>query len=257
LLLLHGLASSQRIWDLMLPALRRHHRVVTFDARGHGRSGKPSAGYGFDHVVRDALAVIAGTKLVRPVVVGHSWGAMVALELAASEPRSVGGIVLVDGGVFRMRSNFPDWAAAKAALSPPHLAGTPVEEFRAIIRTFLADTLEVTPEVEDIVLSVMRVRHDGTIAPHLRRANHFKILHAIWRQDVVALHAALRVPSLAILASGGEADFAAAKRAAAKELAATGAPTRVTWIRGIHDLPLQHPATLAGHVHRFAATAVR
>lgn len=241
----------------MLPTLARRHRVVTYDARGHGRSGKPPSGYGFDHAAADALAVIRATRLVRPVVVGHSWGAMVALELAAASPRALAGAVLVDGGVFRMRSSFPDWAAAKAALAPPHLAGTPVGEFRAMIRTFWAETLEVTPDVEEIVLSVMRVRGDGTIAPHLRRANHFKILRAIWDQDAVALHAGLQVPTLAILAEGADGGFAAAKRAAVSELAAAGAPTRVAWIRGIHDLPLQHPEALARRITRFAASAVR
>lgn len=72
LLLHHGLASSQRIWDLMLPHLIRRFRVVTFDARGHGRSAKPTAGYGFAHVTRDARAVIRTTGLRRPWVVGHS-----------------------------------------------------------------------------------------------------------------------------------------------------------------------------------------
>jgi pimeloyl-ACP methyl ester carboxylesterase len=78
LLLHHGLASSQRIWDLMLPRLRRRFRVVTYDARGHGRSRKPARGYGFDAVVADARAVIRATRAQRPVVVGHSWGASVA-----------------------------------------------------------------------------------------------------------------------------------------------------------------------------------
>ena len=54
LLLHHGLASTQRIWDLMVPRLRRRFRVVTYDARGHGRSRKPTSGYGFDPVVADA-----------------------------------------------------------------------------------------------------------------------------------------------------------------------------------------------------------
>jgi len=58
LVLHHGLASSQRIWDLMLPALARRFRVVTYDARGHGLSAKPTSAYGFDHLRGDALAVI-------------------------------------------------------------------------------------------------------------------------------------------------------------------------------------------------------
>lgn len=258
LLLHHGLASSQRIWDLSLPHLVRHHRVITFDARGHGRSSKPSAGYGFERTSADLRAVATALRLRRPVVVGHSWGAMVALEAGVRFPRAFGGLVLVDGGVTPMRRSFPTWAEAKEALAPPRLAGTPLEEFRAMIRTFFADYVEVTPDIEEIVLSVMRVDRSGRIAPNLSRTNHFAILRAIWRQDPIDLHARLRIPALAILAHGaGEPGWEEAKRRAAAELQAAGARTRVGWIEGIHDVPLQHPRELARRIRRSARTAVR
>ena len=253
----HGLASSQHIWDLMLPALSRTFRVVTFDARGHGRSAKPDSGYGFDHTVGDALAVLRATRSRQPLLVGHSWGAMVALELAARHPRALGGVVLVDGGITRMRDGFASWAEARTALSPPHLAGTPVTEFRAMIPMFFGDAVEVTPEVEDIVLAVMRVGADGTIRPQLARANHLRILHAIWEQDPPALHARLRTPALAILARGGDASWDARRREAVAALRAAGSPTRTAWMDGIHDLPLQHPHELARRIRAFARTAVR
>jgi pimeloyl-ACP methyl ester carboxylesterase len=259
LLMHHGLASSQRIWDLVLPRLTTHHRAVTYDARGHGRSAKPSSGYGFDRTVADLLAVARGRRAGRPVLVGHSWGAMVALEAAAAHPRAFAGVVLVDGGVTPMRESFPSWSAAKEALAPPHLAGMPVEEFRGLMRTFLAEALEVTPDIEDIVLSVMRVDRQGRIRPRLSRANHFRILHAIWRQDPLGLHARLRVPTLAILAHrpGHDDDWARAKREAARRLRETGTPTRISWIEGIHDVPLQHPDALASSIRRFSRSAVR
>ena len=61
-------------------------------------------------------------------------------------------------------------------------AGMPVEEFRRMIPTFLGDAVEVTPQIEDIVLSVMHVDRRGRIRPRLSRANHFRILRAIWLQ---------------------------------------------------------------------------
>ena len=262
LLLHHGLASSQHIWDLMLPRLTRRFRVVTYDARGHGRSGKPSSGYGFDTVVADALAVIRATKLRHPFLAGHSWGAMVALELAAAHPKAIAGAVLVDGGVTTLHRSM-DWPTAKERLAPPHLKGLPLEEFRSMIRTFSADALDLTPEAESIVLSVMRVRRDGTIAPYLTRANHFRILRAIWEQDPVARYEALRVPTMAVVAHESGADgsddpWTRAKRAAVSEVraAATGRPVTIAWMRGIHDLPLQHPDALAGRIERFAAGVV-
>jgi pimeloyl-ACP methyl ester carboxylesterase len=257
LLLHHGLASSQRIWDLMLPGLARRFRVVTYDARGHGLSAKPSAGYGFDHVTGDALAVITAARLRRPVVVGHSWGADVALALAANRPRTVGGAVLVDGGVFRMRSSFPTWEVAKRQLAPPLLAGTPLEAFRASLTRW--SPVPLTPDVEAIFLSLMRVDGRGRIHPRLARANHFRILRAIWDQDAVALHALLRVPTLAILAHGSAegAAFDAAKREAVQRLKAAGSPASFLWVEGIHDLPIQQPELLVRRITRFAASAVR
>ena len=257
LLLHHGLASSQRIWDLMLPRLTRRFQVVTYDARGHGLSTKPSSGYGFDSIVADARAVIRGVALRRPIVIGHSWGAMVALELAARHPRVVGGAVLVDGGIGSLRGEM-DWATAKERLAPPHLAGMPVVDFRRMIRTFLSDAVEVTPQIEEIVLSVMAVDREGRIKPRLSRANHFRILRAIWLHDPDAALARLSVSTLAILArGGGDPEWDERKRLSAERAASSGAPVRISWMEGIHDLPLQHPDALARRIERFSDLLVR
>jgi pimeloyl-ACP methyl ester carboxylesterase len=257
ILLHHGLASSQRIWDLMLPGLARRLRVVTYDARGHGLSAKPSSGYGFDHVTADTLAVIKAALLHRPVVVGHSWGADVALALAADRPRTVGGAVLVDGGVFRLRNSFATWEEAKRQLAPPPLAGTPLKAFRADLARW--SPVPLTPEVEAIFLSLMRVDGEGRIHPRLSRANHFRILRAIWDQDAVTMHARLKVPALAILAHGSAeaAPFDAAKREAVQGVKAAGSPATFLWVEGIHDLPIQQPGLLVRRITRFAESAVR
>ncbi len=248
-LLMHGLASTQRIWDLVIPRLARRHRVVTFDARGHGLSSKPSSGYGFGPVVQDAAAVIRALRLQGPIVVGHSWGAMVALELAARRPRLASGVVMVDGGVFRMSDDFANWQEARERLAPPVLTGMSVDEFRRRLRHFLPDSVEVTERIEDIVLSVMRVDAGGAIHPRLSKANHFRILRAIWQQDPMRFYDRLRVPALAILARS-DGPFQDAKRRAAARL--RDSPVEVRWMKGIHDLPLQHPTALAGHIDRFA-----
>jgi pimeloyl-ACP methyl ester carboxylesterase len=257
LLLHHGLASSQRIWDLMLHRLSRRFHVVTYDARGHGLSAKPSSRYGFEPVVADALAVLRRVRLRRPIVAGHSWGGMVALELAARHPRSVAGAVLVDGGIGALRETM-DWPTAKEQLAPPHLAGMPVGEFRGMIRTFLGASIEITPEIEEIVLSVMHVDRRGRIRPRLSRANHFRILRAIWQGDPGPSLARLSVPTLAILARGtGDPDREARKRRTAERVRRSGAPIRVTWLEGIHDLPLQQPDVLADRIERFSRQLVR
>ena len=96
--LLHGLASTSRIWDLTAPLLARDFSVIAVDQRGHGDSGKPDAGYDFASVGGDVAALLEGRGIERPVLVGHSWGADVALELAVARPELLRGIVFVDGG---------------------------------------------------------------------------------------------------------------------------------------------------------------
>jgi pimeloyl-ACP methyl ester carboxylesterase len=256
ILLHHGLASSGHIWDLMLPRLAERFRVVAYDARGHGRSAKPSSGYGFDRLVGDARAVIRATRLRRPIVVGHSWGAMVALHVAAHAPRSTSGVVLIDGGVGNLSSEL-SWEEVRELLAPPPLAGMPVARFRRMIPRFLGPAIEITPQVEEIVLSVMHVDRAGRIRPRLSRANHLRILREIWKEDHHDRHLRLRVPALAILSHGaGDPDWDAAKRDAARRLRRLGAPTRITWIEGIHDLPLQHPDRLCRRIERFATAVV-
>jgi pimeloyl-ACP methyl ester carboxylesterase len=257
LLLHHGLASTSHIWDVMLPALVQRFRVVAYDARGHGLSGKPTTGYGFDRVSADALAVIRAARLRRPIVIGHSWGAMVALDLAAKHPRSVRGAVLLDGGVSSLGEMGP-WPEVKRQLAPPHLAGMPVEEFRAAIQMWMP--MPVTPTIEGHVLSIMRVDRQGRIHPRLSRANHFRILRAIWEQDTHVLYRRLRVPILAIVMHGdGDASTLARRKEAQRSIEAVTPPglVRFEWMKGIHDVPLQHPGALVRRIQRFADTAVR
>jgi len=254
-LLLHGLASSSHIWDLVATRLARRLHVVAFDQRGHGRSGKPSSGYGFERVAADAAAVVRATELRPAVVVGHSWGANVALETAARHPRLVRGLVLIDGGFLNLRDRM-DWPTTRERLAPPDLKGTPLHEFLEMIRYFLHGQIEITPEVEAVFLSLMRVDGDGNIHPRLSRANHVRILRALWGQDTLGLLRDTRVPTLVLAARSApdtpdSAGFLHEKERASEEVRAIGEPVRFRWIDGIHDVPLQRPAAVASRISRF------
>ena len=254
-ILIHGLASSSHIWDLVAPRLTRLGvGALAYDQRGHGRSAKPASGYGFEHTAADAAAVIRAAGLRRPVVVGHSWGANVALELASRNPRLVSGAVLLDGGFSSMRDRF-DWRTAKAMLSPPAFGGVPVEAFLEGIPEHTG--LERTPQIEAVVLSLVRVDRRGGVHPRLARSNHMRILHAMWAQDTDGLLRRLRVPTLVLAARTRDvdpdrADFARAKAAAAGRVRAIGPPVAFEWIEGIHDVPLQRPEAVARRIARFA-----
>src|SRR4051794_16464951 len=82
-----------RIYKAQAPYLARHFRVVTFDARGSGRSEAPEepGPYGGHADVRDALAVLDAAGIERVLAVGGAPGALTALALASLHPDRVGG----------------------------------------------------------------------------------------------------------------------------------------------------------------------
>jgi pimeloyl-ACP methyl ester carboxylesterase len=260
LLLLHGLASSSHIWDLVGPRLAPRFRVVAYDQRGHGLSSKPSSGYGFDRLTADAEAVISVLDLERPVVVGHSWGGNVALQLAADRPERVAGVVLIDGGFMSMRGRM-DWKTARTMLAPPELKGMTLERFRGGMRSFTGGALEITPQIEVVFLSLVRVDPKGRIHPRLARANHLRILHALWLQDAPGLLRRLAVRALVLAVRSPAEDersraFLEEKERAAEAMKAIDGLVRVEWIEGIHDIPLQRPHAVAERIDRFVREVV-
>ncbi|MEV0281742.1 alpha/beta hydrolase [Streptomyces sp. NPDC050610] len=84
LVLLHGALDSAATWHRIGPELARHAEVFALDQRGHGASPHPPRGhYDFRQAADDLAAFLRELRLIRPVLIGHSWGAAVALALAA------------------------------------------------------------------------------------------------------------------------------------------------------------------------------
>ena len=103
-----------RFWKLQVPYLARHHRVVTFDGRGTGRSGRPVGpqAYTADQFSDDAVAVLDALEIDRAVIVGFSRGALWGVRLAADHPERVAGLIAIGPSVPLVprspeRSGFP------------------------------------------------------------------------------------------------------------------------------------------------------
>ena len=96
LLFLSGGFGTLQSWDRVIRRLGQKYRAVRFDARARGKSGT-SADYSLEGAVDDIGRVIEATEIKRPIVVGWSYGATIAVRYAARRPEQVGGLVLVDG----------------------------------------------------------------------------------------------------------------------------------------------------------------
>lgn len=96
---LHGLVMdnlSSWYFTVANPAAQRAD-VILYDLRGHGKSERPASGYGVSDMVADLDALLEELDVRRPVVlVGNSFGGLLALAFAIAMPLRVAGIVLVD-----------------------------------------------------------------------------------------------------------------------------------------------------------------
>lgn len=262
LILLHGLASQSHVFDLVAPLLAKHFRVIALDQRGHGESAKPTTGYDLRNIAEDLLAVMDAMEFRRALIVGHSWGGNVALEFGVQFPQRAAALVLVDGGFVDLQSN-PEmtWARTKEMLAPPQLAGTPVAQFKRMIKRW--EGKNWTPTIERMVLENFEILPNQTIRPCLSFANHIRILRGMWEQRPPELYGRLRMPVLMIPARRKTTDereqgFIVAKEQALKAADEIPAPHETIWFDDtVHDIPHQRPRKLANVITRFAKKYVK
>src|SRR3954451_897905 len=95
-LFLSGGFGTVQNWSRVIGRLDGRYRTVRFDARARGKSGT-SADYSVQGAVDDVGRAIDATGIERPIVVGWSHGATIAVRYAAEHPERVGGLVLIDG----------------------------------------------------------------------------------------------------------------------------------------------------------------
>jgi pimeloyl-ACP methyl ester carboxylesterase len=96
LVFVHGLACHRGFWPEQIKHFCRDHRVLAVDLRGHGGSDAPVQRYTMQALADDVSWMCSRLGVRRPVVVGHSLGGLVALELAAAHGGQARAVALVD-----------------------------------------------------------------------------------------------------------------------------------------------------------------
>jgi pimeloyl-ACP methyl ester carboxylesterase len=100
IVLLHGNGAMAQDWVAsgLLDQLALKHRVIAFDRPGFGHSERPrSTIWTAEAQARLIAGALQQLGIERPLVVGHSWGALVTLALALDNPGKLAGIVLLGG----------------------------------------------------------------------------------------------------------------------------------------------------------------
>lgn len=195
-LLIHGFTGAVRccwIDNGILPALARDHRVIAFDLRGHGRSGKPHAPAAYDEIGRDAIRLLDHLGIRRVHVVGFSLGGIIVAKLLTTDPERFASAILAGAAPRRSRSKESDLAADAAARE---IEGG---SYRTLILS-TAPTDEPPPEE-----LLVRARSREMLADNdpLAHAALMRARRALIVAD--ADIAAVRVPTMAILGSADPA----------------------------------------------------
>ncbi len=95
----HGITANANCWRAVARALPAEWTLHAVDLRGRGHSAALPGPYGFDRHATDLRDLAAALGLSRPLLVGHSLGAYIALLTADAYPDVFGAITLLDGGL--------------------------------------------------------------------------------------------------------------------------------------------------------------
>jgi len=235
-LLLHGIGNYGRYWDLFADAVARRLSLVAPDARGHGESGRPAAGYAPADFTADALAILDALEIERAVVVGHSMGGLHSINLAAGHPERVRALVIVDAS--------PDPLPAGAERAQRLLTGRPARfRDRAEARAYLERT---SPDYPAAV-------YENRLAFAFREENG----ELIWRSDPAALErimtrrmptedrwdALSRIACPTLVVRGTRSNVLSEE--VAEEMVRSLADGRLMELDAGHNVPLDRPRELA------------
>ena len=181
IVLLHGAGSDRNLWDRVLPALSRTHRIVRVELPGHGAS--PMLGEITVKGVASAVdRALEKEKVERAILVGHSYGAWVALEEAVARPKRAAAVVVIDMGSYTPQDT------ARTASLERYLAERYPQLIRAIFEVF-----SVHPEESDsAVVQALRLPPE-TMTAYLRDS---------WRTDLRERIRNLRTPIHLIVTEG-------------------------------------------------------
>ena len=194
LVLVHGWCCNRSFLEPQRRHFSTHHHVVALDLPGHGDSDTPRHDYSIPSFATDVAWLCEQLKLHKPVVIGHSMGGAIALELAAERPDLINAAVVLDTAVAPAAAVHQAWAELIAQLHTP--------EYRAAARKAIERFYFIATDDPRRKASIVE---SMLAAPqHVMAA----AMEGIAAWDSVGAAAGARVPVLNISSSTPRADVA-------------------------------------------------
>lgn len=232
IVILHGLLGSGACLMPLARALDRFE-VILPDARGHGRSDRPQAGYSYPQLASDAASLMEELALDRPILAGHSMGGLTAAVAAGHLGRGIRGLVLIDPTFISLEWQHQVYESDIAAEHRTLLSLTRDE----LVGQGRVRNPHRTPELLE-ALAEARLRTSERALEILRPPN----------PDFRELVRRIEVPTLLLLAEGGVVSVETAL-----ELQSSNPLLAFAMIPDCgHGLPYDRPGEVAAAITRFA-----
>lgn len=180
LFLIHGIGAARDAWRFIVPILRDHFTIVTYDLRGHGASPKPSDEFGLNELVDDLERVRERTGFEKAHFSGHSLGGMIGPAYAQKYPDRVLSLGLLStaagrtqddsakvNGVVKAMEN-QGIASVLETLTDRWFTDAFIASNSAIVRTRLDQVISTNP---DVFLNVFRIYANVEMMPWLHKVD--------------------------------------------------------------------------------------
>jgi pimeloyl-ACP methyl ester carboxylesterase len=248
-LLLHGQPGTAEDWERVLPLLHGR-RAIAIDRPGYGYS---SGGYvPLPRQVHAIDELQQRLGLMRPILVGHSYGGTIALAYAERRPRRLGGLVLVDAGAACAHVSWLQRAQARFVkfAELPVIAQLADISFSQLLRRASAEA----GDSEAFAPGPVDQRHrERLLAINLKHGNLEAYAgEALAANGVIAkVNRALAHVHAPTVVIQGDADKLVQPRCG-RQLARGIPGARLQMLAGSHMQPYTHPAAIASAVAALA-----
>ncbi len=100
LILIPGLGDTVWVWRKIIPFIENKYKVFALEQRGHGRSSSPIGPYKGEDFKNDLYKLIQHNGIESPILIGHGFGGMIALDFTIRYPEIASGIIAISPEIY-------------------------------------------------------------------------------------------------------------------------------------------------------------